>query len=748
MVRDLMTNEAKISRQFYEDVALQAYYLSVRRKDIAFEEHGGRQIYAIDSNIISLCAEPDANATRGSRKKSVGVGDIFRSDHLERAEAVATSLADFITFRLGGDRRFMLIPPIEREVAGMFTRYMGNFPSRIDQESVQKGIARLSHLLTKRGLQTAIDSKARALGQPLQPEFYRDRGRAYLAHERLRRLWRDRFDAIERKKTSQSRADAAAMAHLEMLNAAAIQSEKAPRILYVTMDSSLHDAGNRYELPDSEETFTERFLRHPRCYLDEPAVLSPVGSDDDEDASSLVDFFEIIDNYFDGQNLPRPFEGSVEIPTKVIRQLTKSSDLRNDVLDRWGKFEGARVATTVPNAESWNNIEQAWDSLLAVGVAARYAMELHTHSVNYDRSVPIPVLEGRPVLTQFIEKARSWQMRPNTFSIPEYTKFRSDVDREDETRYGFYLAHSFLLALKGQWETAQSLAERALERTNKSESAPTKSNGREALLLLSICQRHTARTSEDLDGLERRIDRVEQIYRHEKSELELERKAGKSVWPHDIVPERFDTERLALKYTRYRMQIHEIGQHADDERVLDSLETLQNQMVRLAKRVTQRLRRLAARNDPENEAPAYYSLAENRIRALERTRGRLFKNILAIHLEFGVGESAAKKSWQELLNSTGEAQYLRERLASKKRKIYATRYPSTHLSILLYAATVVFSDDRTQVARAWRELEGCLRIVERSRSAPFPYDAVRYENIRDRAYDEYKQWPNMGSDDL
>ncbi|WCM28581.1 hypothetical protein NDN01_06570 [Sphingomonas sp. QA11] len=583
-----------------------------------------------------------------------------------------------------------------------------------------------------------ILSSERVSGRTHSPELARALRMSATASDTIafalgRAKWLGVFAHVGRQKDGRAQRDAAALARLELCNTRLRNAGVRQRLHYITGDSFLLEAaeGVPWEEVGGIDTFAAAFLRHPRAFLDEPEVLQPTEEDRSEEGTTLANWLKVLLGRID-QSTPnlRPVDGHISFSDEVIgmmNQVVAEDDgAAERILNRWREFT-RRVADTgvapkanverltallhnqaaIDEVERLRNqleaeVEEAWTKVFYVSAAARLALEVAAHDGGYDvpdREVPRLVFQARPALAHFLREAGRWFIPGGEFDHATYEAMRQAVRREDETQYGDYVGHAFVLAQQGQWKSASILAGLATSRVHgRNDFAPQKSNGRESAYLQAYCTRLTSRSPDDLAKAFQFIDRALEI-----AGVEQEHTVALGL-VHEAVSERFEMERFVLRATMALYQWQ--AGNADYLRL--TFEELLPEIQDLADRI-----RVKLSNLHEHPLNADYDPKMIEI-ALVSVLGRCLRTSLGMRFHLGDFGEVSRQIWTELDTYCDH-----------------NKAPSQFSEFLCRVGRATFDE---QIS--WRHRRKNLdALAFRLPARILPYDRNRYDTILNRARD-------------
>ncbi|MDD9721799.1 hypothetical protein PVW51_13910 [Sulfitobacter sp. PR48] len=310
--------------QFVADAAQQDSFLALDANDWDGQKLvGAIPIYAVDSNIVHMFVNPLGHA-QSNESRSIGYGEVFRSDSTDKKAAITLALADFIWHDLCPDRPLLLLPGVDREVATLIqVSASRNAPSPDAVDQITK---------LQQELYATNDETQRTVARRLASAIIDiKRGGRLMALERLKRFapvddlhgrgthgfppdvlavltppnrisdmleyavlrndWQDLMALVGRadpERLPVSR-DIDALSYLEFWNRRLVNLDKPHRLVYITGDVSILRAASQrsaedFRLGDLPEqsgptpTFLDAFIRHPRSLFDRPGVLRSRGA--------------------------------------------------------------------------------------------------------------------------------------------------------------------------------------------------------------------------------------------------------------------------------------------------------------------------------------------------------------------------------------------------------------------------------------------------------------------------------------
>lgn len=305
--------------QFVVDAAQQDSFLALDINDWDGQKPvGATPIYAIDSNIIHMFINPTNKASSGE-DRSIGYGEVFRSDSVEKKASITLALADFIWHDLSPGRPLLIMPGIDREVATLIQVFASRAvpPSDAvdqikklyehlitttgeDQRSTARELARQiidikrgSRLmaLERRKRFAPVDGLLDGSAHDFPPDVLAAltpprRLSEMLDYSLIRNDWQDLLTSIRRVSPDYAPVyrDIDALAHLDFWNRRLVKLDTPHRLIYITGDAAILRASSQRTVEDfglgklpkqsgPTATFLDAFIRHPRSLLDRPGVL-------------------------------------------------------------------------------------------------------------------------------------------------------------------------------------------------------------------------------------------------------------------------------------------------------------------------------------------------------------------------------------------------------------------------------------------------------------------------------------------
>lgn len=767
--------------QFVADAAQQDSFLALDANDWDGQKPvGAIPIYAVDSNIVHIFINPVGTA-QSNEDRTIGYGEVFRSDSTEKKAAITLALADFIWHDLCPDRPLLLMPGVDREVATLIqVSASRNAPSpdavaqitKLQQElyatndETQRTVARrlASAIIDiKRGgrLMSLAQRKRFAAvddltgggtyGFPadilaiLSPP---NRISDMLEYAVLRSEWQDLMARVrggdpERLPVSR---DIDALSYLEFWNRRLVHLDTPHRLVYITGDVSILRAASQRsaedfglgELPEQSSpttTFLDAFIRHPRSLLDRPGVLRSHGGAEtaSNGANSIRAWLRLLLGEYQDEhgnlghwNWPKArFELAQAVERDVLEVAARKPEVLREARDGWSGFtesvsladlidgnmfpEGDRdkeyrvevLRDWLKNNEAKLNdeVEQYWQDCVLAFTEFRFLLDIISKRPPTHRRAPQLCLEGTEP-QRFLDQAKAWLKDPRSFNAANYEEFKNRLNEADGNDYNFLVAIAFILASGGNWHSTAFLCAHArlvADRQNLS-GLPKNTlgpNGREAAYLEAFARRHLARKAEDLDVCIDLVEKAKAIYRDECSGEDKIPKSG------DPIMERFNGERLAIKYTLEMLacggQLHRANVAA---------------LVALREEFLEFLRNLDQADVPEPVCQ----------RVLELSSHRALLNIVSIGVFLGPSnwDADSARNYCERLQ--------RIRVAHVNEEEFSSEYSE----VVTWSGLALFGEPRQRREALSKARKGIDEVLasKHIREIGFVYENARYQSFR------------------
>ena len=613
--------------EFIADAAAQDDFLEL--DEIDTQDKYFQKIYACDSNVIDLFIDPFSH-----NKSIVAPGEIFRSDTSKKKAAIAAAIGQFIWYKLGTKYPIFLIPPVDHEINVLLHIAARNIklPDTVirelknqvpalesniseDAEKAARDIAEIIIGVTKRKRLFALKNGKRFLSIDDIPQSGIDlpkevmqvvapmrRIADMIEFSENRTRWQRCLMGLGRKPDIRLERDMDAMARLEMWNRRLMRLPQPYRMIYITSDNSLLEAGasvHKFGMPNEQveqvfpenPSFREVFLRHPRCFLDRPYTLRPNLGDSDrfQTTQSIRSWLSLLlGEYQNGQSKIGEWDwgkGSFVLTGEAESDIRSISDknprLLEEIKAAWSEFTDAVELTSLHSGKLFDigdadsrlkidllrgflkdhihdfeaDLKETWEVCVRVFTEVRFLIGIVHNQGELMWQAPRLCLED-DASNRFLGAAHEWLKNKENFTIEAFETEKEKLNQADPSKYNFLIIVAYLLAQSQNWPSAAFLCAHAREIAKKETDEHKKvklegSNGREAAYLEAFARRHVARSASDLQELSKLIDEAEEIC---KKESQVYKKNGKSL---DVVTERFDAERLALEYSHLMLAWHE-----------------------------------------------------------------------------------------------------------------------------------------------------------------------------------------------
>lgn len=349
--------------------------------------------------------------------------------------------------------------------------------------------------------------------------------------------------------------DAEALATLQLINSRLagqrirfVMITGALSILRAARDVFVEEGGRK-------RSFSDLWLRHPRCFLGNPAILGAVaGGDSIGDGNNLVELLDAFlaegDDNSEEQNrqlLARDNSNS----QAVVRQY--AGELHN-FQNKWNRFSAQLCfnhAEIVKGSDQQQVLElvkrlrsaggslkqQLNDAWHSVYLAASQTGFLFTWNLKrfQRRNTPKLRFESFDHASKFIDEVLEQMQKQAGTEIKNFSHRIGEVRSDDPSGYTTYLVFGVLFGAQDQWHVSESLADSALKlvlgnpRTAlQAVTADTERviTGREAFYLKAVAGRHLSSTASDLTSAHEAITLAIRM-------LDLERELRGNILPSD-----------------------------------------------------------------------------------------------------------------------------------------------------------------------------------------------------------------------
>ncbi len=610
--------------RYLKAAARQRYLMEPWHDDKRFVADGGTVFYAVDNDVLKLYTNPFGMAVSTPRRKE-GYAEIFPDDEKPVSIALGRILADFVFLSLTDENKpLLVIPPLEQEIQSVFNSVKHNAEAeqRVafrELEKVRALASKLKALATPELIAEEMLSIAPTMGRFLAGEsghsaeyrrFLRllaekrlmplDLALAsdYFQDEAIRHAMQPPMDFADRVTmhdlrenwfnrllTKKSRSvdllyvydDAQVLARLEWINQ---RLSGRARLVLITGDHAMFEAADY--MPEGEGgTFAERYLRHPKCYLAEPWVLSPEKTAElGRSKDVTTEFFDWLETFLsnlrlqDGESysqfLRMVSESSeAEVESLLLCGRDDRDDIMRDFQEHWRDYvrsvmldHGIPPSSEYQNKRAalqiWeklqksfevaaglleNKVQESWEDLFEISTAKGYEMVFLRQT---GRAGAQPMRARNSPMLDFdrLSKAKAFiQNILASYETGHLEDYRAEIEKlrdEDKTGYTYYLAFGVLFATEGVWGVAAIMADRA--KNIVKEKSDARITGREASYLLAVTLRHISDNAKELHGFQHLLTEADECLRLDKQ----------AYPPLNVSSMRFDAEHMAFQLT-YRL---------------------------------------------------------------------------------------------------------------------------------------------------------------------------------------------------
>lgn len=337
----MTANGAAAFAMLLKAVARQRLLVQARLDDKRFIEAGGHVVHAVDTDVIVFYTAPGEMTAVRTTQRRERYSQVFPDDNPGLAEAIGRALVQYIFFKVTNSEPLLVLPPMEREVRGVFAGMVHAAEKRLHKTAIwidelKKLVDDLSGQPASEAMGTLAQkaekisrflagpggaaSQLRRFGEllaqtrigPLQfaldrgwvhesdirdalspPQSFSDRVRRRDLREAwFKRLYSEKPGSADKVKIYD---DAQVLALLESANSHIDETSR--RIVLITGAPSLYRAASNYIPKDRDDNFSTLYLRHPRAYLAEPGVLSLQKEGPDTSQSVETEFLEWLDTF-------------------------------------------------------------------------------------------------------------------------------------------------------------------------------------------------------------------------------------------------------------------------------------------------------------------------------------------------------------------------------------------------------------------------------------------------------------------
>ncbi|MBL8265587.1 hypothetical protein [Steroidobacter sp.] len=380
--------------------------------------------------------------------------------------------------------------------------------------------------------------------------------------------------------------DAAVLARVEWINAqfeSAVKDKSlAQRLCLVTGDNTVEYVASRRWF-DREETFEQRYLRSPGCFLADPEFFECAGV---ETPQFLAKFPEetlgqgagrsfahwLMMAFTKADKPPLAREEQVAVAARQAR-LEWATYLRNVAnIERLVEFDRrvqrqddqTKSAVRLGNEQTRTLLSQlrqkmrglsqaAMSRFTAAGLLAGFlSIDRATHRWP-SRVIPVIKFEALPKTRQFVRQLQQTASLDNAQAQLDHGAITALEDLEDGTGYTRYMVFAVAFAMAGEWRSAYTVASAAysVAETLDRRKWPTSSvKGDEAAYLCAVCRLLSATRVEDLYESEHFLSIARERQLAQPRPLSLQQLAE----PLAYRDPRFEAAELIVKISRLHFQ--------------------------------------------------------------------------------------------------------------------------------------------------------------------------------------------------
>ena len=597
-------DRVKTLARYLRDAASQRWLMQPYLYDRGYS---GKIIYAVDNDIIKLFTKPENDLDYGrmlyDEDEGISIG-------------VNKLLANFIFFKLAQNQQpLLVIPPLDQELREIYLaieRDANELHGQADEElkslrgqleeqtqellqikdsqerwnklgelapnlcriiagnnTPTEETKKLSYLLRTK----TIASPAVANSSSDYLKEFKDalnRGGRMDDTLRINELANYWLQLLKKHKNSRRPStlierDAYALAYLELYNR--ILHGKNCKLVMITGDMAIHKAGMDYDLGYSgNRSFANLYLRHPRCYLQENAVLAHHTSNNPKHRQiNLQDWLDVflgklkldgkhlISNIADASNdeLYLLARRVIEADPSVVNDFRDNwhayasgitaqhhESINNDYIDRIGQITHANIDNFLQDVgdELQKNITKASDDFLNTAMeTGRWLLAGSKEPSDLrPRNIPPVYFNTLKIMQKFVRSLHAFFQMGDYYTSKYHSEF-ADLKKEDAGDYMYNMAHALLFAAEGVWHVAAILSKRAYYIASNSEDQYI--SGREAVYLHAVALRLSAKRVSDLAEAEKYL----------KLAADCHKKDFANRPSLDAAPIRFEVESIALQ---------------------------------------------------------------------------------------------------------------------------------------------------------------------------------------------------------
>lgn len=592
------TSPIQVLASHLRAAAWQRYLMEPRLDDKRFADNGGTLFHAVDTDVIKLFTNPFHVAV-ATEKRRFGYAEIFPDDEAPVSIALGRTLAHFIFYCLGGadPPPLFVVPPLEQEVRDVYQavrrdveierkrsieefdslRGLANKLGKIDDEAeivrlMQEHAPTLAKFFSgTRGAAAEYLRYLRLLQDgrlmPLEAvasdaDIVKDEAvrRIFtpvsdlvdlVAQHELRAAWTDRLRKHNRARdTVQLFDDALVLARIESINR---KLHDKARLVLITGDQAMHAAGENYFPDGAAVNFARLYLRHPKCYLAEPWVLSlsnePHGASEAGFIQWLDAFVAIVGPLarMEGTHHPEALKrlsstSDAELDEVLGKLQTNPATLLDDFRARWHAYARTIMLahgdvsqeeyednqssiklyqdiTTLRTRVEKQIDQKAWEVWEAFFKAAPGYGYIFARGLNRTRRGMRP--RNPPLLDfdRFKYARRLLREIHKSYDPLQLNDYQSTIEKlrgkEDaNSDYTYYLVFGALFAAEGLWDVAAMLARRSWDIAQRNDIPEI--TGREAAYLQAVSLRHAARHSSALEDVSQWLEKARTCLERDK----------------------------------------------------------------------------------------------------------------------------------------------------------------------------------------------------------------------------------------
>lgn len=593
------TTPVQILASHLRAAAWQRYLMESRLDDKHFADNGGALFHAVDTDVIKLFTNPFEVAV-STEKRRYGYAEIFPGDEKPISIALGRALAHFIFNRLCGadPPPLFVVPPLEQEIRDVYQavrrdveierkqsieefdslRGLANKLGKIEDEAeivnlMQQHAPTLAKFFSgTRGsaaeylrylrllqdgrlmpLEAAANDAEIVKDEAVRTTFARVNDVADLVEQHeLRQAWTER---LRREKSSATNSvfifdDAQVLARVEFINR---RLHDKARLVLITGDLAMHAAAEKYFPDDAAVNFARLYLRHPKCYLAEPWVLSL--SNEPHDATE-AEFIQWLDAFvaiagplarMEGTHNPEALKrlsstSDAELDEVLGKIETNPAALLNDFRKRWHayartimlahgdvskeEYEDSQASiklfqdiTTLRTRVETQIEKKVWEVWEAFFKAAPGYGYIFARGLNRTRRGMRP--RNPPLLDfdRFKYARRLLREIHKSYDPLQLNDYQSTIEKlrgkEDaNSDYTYYLVFGALFAAEGLWDVAAMLARRSWDIAQRNDIPEI--SGREAAYLQAVSLRHAARHSSALEEVSQWLEEARTCLKRDK----------------------------------------------------------------------------------------------------------------------------------------------------------------------------------------------------------------------------------------